>query len=140
MFILVCESCPKKSYWLKLKTNLKMEVAMWTVTVRRTFSAAHFLTSKSGRCENMHGHNYRVEVTVGANRLTPGGMVVDFIELRTAVDAILPDHQVLNEVYNFPPTAEYLARHFYEGLKKKYPVIRVRVWENDDCSAEYFAD
>lgn len=113
---------------------------MWTVTVRRSFSAAHFLASESGRCENMHGHNYWVEVTVGTNRLTPEGMVVDFIELRTAVDAILPDHQLLNEVYNFSPTAEHLARYFYEELKKKYPVTRVRVWENDDCSAEYFAD
>jgi 6-pyruvoyltetrahydropterin/6-carboxytetrahydropterin synthase len=117
-----------------------MEVVMWTVKVVRSFSAAHFLSGNGGRCENMHGHNYRVEVTVGSDRLTPPGMVVDFIELRSKVDAILPDHRLLNEVYNFPPTAENLARHFYEELKKVYPVLKVTVWENEDCCAEYFED
>jgi len=117
-----------------------MEVLMWTVKVVRYFSAAHFLRGQNGRCENMHGHNYRVEVTVGANRLTPPGMVVDFIELRSAVDSILPDHRLLNEVYDFPPTAENLAKHFYDELKKIYPVNRVTVWENENCCADYFED
>ncbi|MGQ9678156.1 MAG: 6-carboxytetrahydropterin synthase QueD [bacterium] len=113
---------------------------MWTVMVRRSFSAAHLLTGEGGKCENVHGHNYWVEVTVGSNRLTPNGMVVDFIELRSAVDAILPDHQLLNDVYDFQPTAENLARHFYEELKRKYPVARVVVWESEDCCATYWAD
>ena len=110
---------------------------MYTVRVTRTFSAAHSIKGSGGKCENVHGHNYRVEVAVSANRLTPPGMVVDFIELREKLDAILPDHQDLNRVYDFNPTAENLARHFFDELTDSFPVTRVTVWENEGSAAEY---
>lgn len=113
---------------------------MWTVKVSQDFSAAHFVPGSAERCERVHGHNYRVEVTVGAEVLKPPGIVVDFVELRAALNQLLPDHRFLNEVYDFPPTAENLARHFYEELRKRYPVIKVTVWENADCGAEYFSE
>ncbi|MGB9742635.1 MAG: 6-pyruvoyl trahydropterin synthase family protein [bacterium] len=113
---------------------------MYRVRVSRIFSAAHKIVEHGGKCEQLHGHNYRVEVVVGAKRLKRPGVVVDFTELRSKLDQILPDHQLLNEVYDFNPTAENLARHFYEQLVRYYPVISVRVWENDECWAEYQPD
>jgi 6-pyruvoyltetrahydropterin/6-carboxytetrahydropterin synthase len=113
---------------------------MYRVRVSRVFSAAHKIVEQGGKCERLHGHNYRVEVVVGARSLKRPGMVVDFNELRSKLDRILPDHQLLNEVYDFNPTAENLARHFYEQLSRDYPVVKVRVWENEECWAEYQPD
>ncbi len=113
---------------------------MWAVRVSRSFSAAHFISGRESKCENVHGHNYRVEVTVGSRELQPPGMVVDFIELRARLDSILPDHRLLNEVFDFNPTAENLARYFYDEMAKFYPVLKVTVWENEECCAEYSPD
>ncbi len=113
---------------------------MWTVRVSRSFSAAHFISGEGSKCEKMHGHNYRVEVAVSSQTLQPGGMVVDFVELRSRLESVLPDHRLLNEVYGFIPTAENLARHFYEELVKFYPVSKVTVWENEECCAEFVPD
>lgn len=113
---------------------------MYRVRVIKTFSAAHRIVEQGGKCERLHGHNYRVEVVAGSDRLSSAGMVVDFEELKAALAQILPDHRLLNEVYDFNPTAENLARYFYEQLKKRFPVVRVRVWENDECWAEYQPD
>ncbi len=113
---------------------------MWTVKVSRSFSAAHFIGGQGGKCEELHGHNYRVEVAVSARRLKEPGMVVDFVELRRRLESILPDHQLLNKTYNFNPTAENLAKHFFDEMAKFYPVVRVSVWENDECCAEYTPD
>jgi len=113
---------------------------MYLVRVSKGFSAAHAITGSGGRCEQVHGHNYLVEVVVSARELNRLGMVIDFIELRARLEGILPDHKLLNEVYEFNPTAENLARHFYEEMAKFYPVTRVRVWENEDTWAEYQPD
>jgi 6-pyruvoyltetrahydropterin/6-carboxytetrahydropterin synthase len=113
---------------------------MWTVRVSRTFSAAHFLHGHGGKCEEMHGHNYRVEVAVDSRRLTRPGMVADFVEVRARLDSILPDHRLLNDVYDFNPTAENLARRFFTDMAEFYPVQKVTVWESDDCCAEYAPD
>ena len=94
---------------------------MYTVRVSSTFSAAHFIHGTE-RCENVHGHNYRVEVAISARELTPPGMVVDFVEIRKKLDSILPDHRSLNECYDFNPTAENLARHFYEEMNRRRTV------------------
>ncbi|HDQ99705.1 MAG TPA: 6-carboxytetrahydropterin synthase [candidate division WOR-3 bacterium] len=110
---------------------------MYTIRVSRRFSAAHRIQGRGGKCENIHGHNYRVEVFICAEQLAPPGMVADFIEVRERLDTILPDHQDLNAVYDFNPTAENLTRRFFEELAEFYPVRRVVVWENDDSAAEY---
>ena len=109
---------------------------MYTVRVSRTFSAAHAIQGH-GRCENVHGHNYRVEVALGAPELNPPGMVADFTAIRAALDRIVPDHTMLNERFDFNPTAENLARWFFDQLAGELPVTGVTVWENDDCCAEY---
>lgn len=113
---------------------------MYLVRVSKGFSAAHAVKGSGGKCEKIHGHNYLVEVVVGGKELNQPGMVVDFVQLRSRLEGILPDHKLLNEVYDFNPTAENLARHFYEEMAKFYPVVKVRVWENEDCWAEYQPD
>lgn len=113
---------------------------MYFVRVTESFSAAHAIKGGNGKCEEIHGHNYLVEVVVSAKTLSPSGMVVDFVELRSKLKTILPDHKLLNQVYQFNPTAENLARHFYEEMAGFYPVAKVRVWENEYSWAEYQPD
>jgi len=113
---------------------------MWRIRVQRTFSAAHRIHGIGGKCEDVHGHNYRVEVEISAQRLKKPGMIADFIEVGSKLESILPDHKMLNEVYDFNPTSENLARRFYEELSRFYAVSRVTVWETDQSCAEYSAD
>jgi len=113
---------------------------MYTICVSRTFSAAHFIKGSGGRCENTHGHNYRVEVFIASSRLKAPGMVADFTEVGKKLESTLPDHTMLNEHYKFHPTAENLARYFYNEMARHFRVTRVRVWENDHSWAEYGPD
>ncbi len=113
---------------------------MYTVRVSRSFSAAHRIHDSGGKCENIHGHNYRVEVAISSRELNPPGMVADFVEVRARLDSILPDHKSLNEVYDFNPTTENLARRFFEEMSRFYPVTRVSVWETDGSRADYTPD
>jgi len=113
---------------------------MWTVKVSRRFSAAHRIHGMSGKCEGVHGHNYRVEVEISAKKLKKPGMIADFIDVGKKLESILPDHKMLNEVYESNPTSENLARHFYDDMQQFYPVTRVTVWETEDSCAQYSAD
>lgn len=112
---------------------------MYTIRVSATFSAAHQVHGGDGRCENVHGHNYRVEVRIAASQLAGPGMVADFVEVRSRLVSVLPDHRMLNDVYGFNPTAENLARRFFDELSAFYPVTGVAVWESDTTCAEYTA-
>lgn len=112
----------------------------WTLKVRDSFSAAHFLRGYKGKCEKVHGHTFRVEVEVRVSELDATGIGLDFTELRKALASILPDHALLNEVYPFNPSAENLARQFFGELKGRYPVRAVTVWESEDASATYTED
>jgi 6-pyruvoyltetrahydropterin/6-carboxytetrahydropterin synthase len=112
----------------------------YQIRVRREFSAAHYLSGAHGKCEEMHGHNYVVEVAIASPALKGPGMVEDFVKVKQDLEQVLPDHRVLNEVFAFNPTAENLARYFCEQLSAKYAVARVTVWENDACCAEYSPD
>ncbi|MEO0093749.1 MAG: 6-carboxytetrahydropterin synthase QueD [candidate division WOR-3 bacterium] len=109
----------------------------YSVRVRVRFSAAHYLENYQGKCEKVHGHNYVVEVWVQSQRVKKNGLTYDFTELKNDIKKILPDHQLLNEVFDFNPTAENLAKYFYKELKKWYPVKKVVVWETEDSAAEY---
>ena len=109
----------------------------WTLKVRDQFSAAHFLRGYRGKCENLHGHPFRVEVEVAVEELGPDCIGVDFTEIKKTLAALLPDHKLLNEAYPFNPSAENLARHFYGEMKKHYAVAAVTVWESEDASATY---
>jgi 6-pyruvoyltetrahydropterin/6-carboxytetrahydropterin synthase len=112
----------------------------WTLRVKDTFQAAHFLKEYKGKCENIHGHSFRVEVQIAINALDKTGIGIDFTEIKHKLSEILPDHKLLNDVYDFNPTAENLSRYFFQELKKDFPVKAVTVWESKDASATYSED
>jgi len=120
---------------------------MYELTVREAFAAAHCLPNTGGRCERLHGHNWRVEVRVAAAELDDAGMVMDFHDVKAWVRGVLDelDHRYLNDLpafENILPTAENLARHLYTRLAACMPsarvrLTRVRVWESDTTAASY---
>ncbi|MBN1222215.1 MAG: 6-carboxytetrahydropterin synthase [Candidatus Aminicenantes bacterium] len=110
----------------------------WVLKVRDKFQAAHFLKEYKGKCEKMHGHTFQVEVSIEVNELDKTGIGIDFTEIKQALNKILPDHTLLNEIYDFSPSAENLSRHIYFCLKEIFPIKGVTVWESDDASATYF--
>ena len=109
----------------------------WTLRVRDKFQAAHFLRQYRGKCENVHGHTFQVEVVIEVHELDPAGLGIDFALIKAKLAAALPDHTLLNEVFDFNPSAENLARRLYEDLKRDFPVKEVTVWESEDASATY---
>ena len=120
---------------------------MYELIVKDEFSAAHSLPASGGKCAALHGHNWKVEVRVWADKLDATGMAMDFHDLRRVTGRILEelDHTHLNDHPAFQrdaPTAENLARHIYEGLADLLPSPRVRlgcvrVWESDTTAAAY---
>ncbi len=114
----------------------------WNLIVKNKFSSAHFLEHYKGKCEKMHGHTFEIEVhfKVEENGLDKSGIGIDFTELKAYLKSILPDHKVLNEVYDFSPSAESLSRHFYHTIKEKYPVSKVVIWESENAGASYTED
>lgn len=112
----------------------------WILTVRDRFQAAHYLKEYKGKCEKMHGHTFQVEVQVDVSRLDRAGIGIDFNEIKAKLNDALPDHTLLNEVFDFNPSAENLSRHFFQELKKHFPVKCVTVWESADASATYSED
>ena len=121
---------------------------MFEVTVEQTFAAGHALRNYRGKCENVHGHNYRVRVTVQGDQLDATGLLVDFIDVNRLISGTVEylDHRFINDLPPFDrlnPSAENLARYFYEkvseGLKSEVAarVAEVQVWETDVSSAVY---
>ncbi|HUA83045.1 MAG TPA: 6-carboxytetrahydropterin synthase QueD [Bryobacteraceae bacterium] len=121
---------------------------MFEIAVEQTFAAGHALRNYKGKCENVHGHNFRVQVVMEGERLDETGLLVDFLDVKDAMRAIIDrlDHVFLNDVAPFDvknPSAENIAEYFYQemtrGLKSPAPVrIReVTVWETDIQSATY---
>lgn len=119
-----------------------------TITRRFSFDAAHYLPGHEGKCQNLHGHTYILEVTVGRDSLIEGGssegMIIDFSDLKSIVNKLVVDpldHQCLNELLPYRPTAENMANHFFEVMEpvlKGFDVdlVRVRLWESSDSYAE----
>ena len=112
----------------------------WELVVKETFSSAHFLEHYRGKCEKMHGHTFEIEVCFRVNELNESGIGIDFTELKAYLKELLPDHEILNEVFDFSPSAENLSRYFYYKIKEKYPVSKVMVWESDNAGAAYSED
>lgn len=113
---------------------------MDSFTLRRTeeFCAAHFLPGYEGNCSRMHGHNFKVEAEVKGNTLDAAGMVIDFRTLKHALQEVLPDHGLLNDWMDEPPSSENIARTIYLRLHNRgIPVCAVTVWENDRNSVRY---
>ncbi len=110
----------------------------WKIRVKRKFNAAHFLTDYHGKPEPLHGHTWVVEVFLRAEELDGGGMGIDFVEIDRYLRGILPDYKLLNEVFEFSPSAENVARWLYRKVKERYPTVeKVVVWETENCGAEY---
>jgi 6-pyruvoyltetrahydropterin/6-carboxytetrahydropterin synthase len=102
---------------------------MYQAKVEAEFSAAHFLSHYRGKCEKLHGHNYRVRLWVQGEELDEGGMLADFSLLKKALkEAVgLLDHSNLNdlEVFRNDPSAERIARFIFEKAKEKLPELGV---------------
>src|ERR1700747_1504723 len=97
---------------------------MFQVSVEETFSAGHALRGYRGKCENLHGHNYRVRVTLEGPRLDSIGLLCDFTELKRVLRKIIGglDHQFMNDLEAFRsvnPSAENLAKYFYDEVEQQ---------------------
>jgi 6-pyruvoyltetrahydropterin/6-carboxytetrahydropterin synthase len=122
---------------------------MFHVSVEETFSSGHALRGYRGKCENPHGHNYRVQITLEGPQLNNIGLLIDFTHLKEVLRGIIKrlDHQFLNDLEPFTslnPSAENMAKYFYDevsGQLKDLPlgakVSDVIVWETDTALAKY---
>lgn len=116
---------------------------MYKIKVEMFFSAAHNLRGYKGKCESLHGHNWKVEAVAEKPSLDAAGMVMDFKILKAKLSRVLDvlDHKYLNGVPYFKkanPTSENIARYIYERLKSGVPEIdSVTVWENNSSCAIY---
>ncbi|EKD76099.1 MAG: hypothetical protein ACD_43C00226G0007 [uncultured bacterium] len=110
----------------------------FSVTKEFSFAAAHFLTNYHGKCENLHGHNYRLRVTI-AGPLQADDLVIDFSEIKRIVQenvlAVL-DHTNLNDRFT-NPSCERVAEWIYHALKPHLPVFTVELFETDTSSVTY---
>ena len=143
---------------------------MFQVTVEEEFAAGHALRGYRGKCENQHGHNYKVRVTLEGQSLNNIGLLYDFVDLKRALHTSISklDHQFMNNVSPFDvlnPSAENLAKYFYDevarllaghaassftgnadaGAAEPAPpalcqVNNVTVWETGTTTATYFRD
>jgi 6-pyruvoyltetrahydropterin/6-carboxytetrahydropterin synthase len=116
---------------------------MYSIRIEGNFSSAHNLRGYKGKCEELHGHNWKVEVVVSNDLLDKTGMLLDFKYLKKKLNSILDklDHRYLNSLESFKkvnPTSENIARFIFDNLKTKIPGLKsVTVWENSSCSATY---
>lgn len=119
---------------------------MHELIIESEFSAAHRLREYHGACENLHGHNWRVELIAAGDETDRLGMVMDFRDLKAALNGVLEayDHKYLNDLEDFKecnPTTENLSRLIYrrvqEGLPEGVRVRSVTVWESPRCGARY---
>jgi len=116
---------------------------MYTIKVEAGFSAAHNLREYKGKCEDLHGHNWKIEVVAARAELDKTGMLLDFHFLKSKLSEVIADldHKYLNEIACFHqvnPTSENIAKYIYDQLKPKVLELRsVTVWENSTCSATY---
>ncbi|MBF0486265.1 MAG: 6-carboxytetrahydropterin synthase QueD [Candidatus Omnitrophica bacterium] len=119
---------------------------MFELTVRGDFSSAHFLRDYQGQCRNLHGHTWKVAVTICGSKLDDIGVMADFVEMKKHLKSILDtlDHACLNDLEFFKkhnPTAENIAYYIYQEYKKliaPLKLVKVQVWESDRADVVYF--
>lgn len=117
---------------------------MYSLKVESNFSSAHNLRAYKGKCESLHGHNWRIEAIAESEKLDKVGMVMDFKLIRNELNKILDkfDHKYLNKIKPFDkinPTSENIARFIYETLKVKLMSLKsITVWENPVSCATYY--
>lgn len=116
------------------------------VMIQLSFSSAHYLRDYVGKCANLHGHNYKVEVHVRGQKLDRIGMLIDFADLKAATKKVVDylDHRNINDLPPFDheinSTAEELAAYFLREVgaqlnDERIQVFKVRIWETDNCVA-----
>ena len=123
---------------------------MYEVTVEDTFAAGHYLRNYKGKCENPHGHNYKVRVTLAGTELDKAGLLLDFKDLRDVMKHVIErlDHQMINEVAPFTelnPSAENMAKYFFDETNGRLKnstngrvfVRDVTIFETDTTTAKY---
>ena len=120
---------------------------MYKLKIITSFAAAHNLTHYQGECENLHGHNWKVEVTVSAKELDKAGLGIDFKILKSETNALLKtlDHKYLNELGPFldaSPSSENISRYIFHTLGERLnsenvTVEMITVWESDVACASY---
>jgi 6-pyruvoyltetrahydropterin/6-carboxytetrahydropterin synthase len=121
---------------------------MFEISVEDTFAAGHSLRNYHGKCEKLHGHNYRVQVTIEGEKLNEAGLLMDFVEIKRTLHATVErlDHEFLNDLPPFDvlnPSAENMAKYFCDEVSKALPpgrdvrVACVRLWETDTSLATY---
>lgn len=123
---------------------------MYELKIEESFAAAHRLRGYKGQCEDLHGHNWKVEVVVRAERLDDIGLALDFHELKSVTRDILEqlDHTFLNDLEPFRelnPSSEIIARHIFERVAAQVEreglwVQRVTAWESEKACASYVKD
>ena len=123
---------------------------MYEVKIVTQFAAAHRLENFKGKCESLHGHNWKVEVFLGGKDLDETGLLMDFGEVKARTKEVLEeiDHKYLNELAAFQdrnPSSENLAAFLFERLgaifnRDRVKVRRVNVWESDSSCASYYQD
>jgi 6-pyruvoyltetrahydropterin/6-carboxytetrahydropterin synthase len=124
---------------------------MYEIQVDAGFSSGHYLRNYHGRCENPHGHNYKVRITLAGAQLDEAGLLLDFKLLKQVMRPVIDriDHQMLNDLEPFTtvnPSAENLAKYLYDQASEQVAAMssgRVRVkectlWETDTSSATYY--
>jgi 6-pyruvoyltetrahydropterin/6-carboxytetrahydropterin synthase len=121
---------------------------MYEVMIETEFSSAHALRGYQGKCENMHGHNWKIEVYVRGSRLNDIGLLIDFKELKQATRKVMEqlDHKILNELPPFDercnPSSENIARYILDEVGAQVntdfcAVYKVRAWETPTTVASY---
>jgi 6-pyruvoyltetrahydropterin/6-carboxytetrahydropterin synthase len=123
---------------------------MFEVTVEDSFAAGHYLRNYKGKCENPHGHNYKIRVTLAGKELDKAGLLLDFKDLREVMKHVIDrlDHKMINELEPFTvlnPSAENLAKYFYDETNGRLRtnsngrvwVKTVTVFETDTTTATY---
>jgi 6-pyruvoyltetrahydropterin/6-carboxytetrahydropterin synthase len=122
---------------------------MFEVSVDEQFAAAHNLRNYKGKCENLHGHNYKVRITLAGPQLDEVGLLYDFVHLKQVIQGVIRslDHKYLNELKPFDvlnPSAENIAKHIYDETSKQMHetpngagISSITVWESDVTAATY---
>ncbi|MBW2367504.1 MAG: 6-carboxytetrahydropterin synthase QueD [Deltaproteobacteria bacterium] len=123
---------------------------MYELKVKARFAAAHHLKMVAKKCENLHGHNWHIEVFVTGKSLNEAGVLVDFGVVKTHLREIIEtlDHKFLNELEMFSnscPSSENVARYIADSMDAKIDmpgvrVSRVMAWESDDAGATYIVE
>jgi 6-pyruvoyltetrahydropterin/6-carboxytetrahydropterin synthase len=121
---------------------------MFELCVKMDFAAAHQLVEYKGKCENLHGHNWKIDIYLQGESLNKEGMLIDFHDIKDVADRVLDefDHKYLNELdyfKNINPTSENIAKYLFQRLADEFKkhavcVVKVSIWESDDACASYF--